>query len=144
MLTPWSVSFACAAQAGSPPDVWLQLLERCAATDPGCQPAALRSLAQQLAEQRALTAGQIAGLQAQLSCEQQRAEALQQQHVAAQQLIAGMYVQLTDQQQHNLVLRQQHAASQQQLSAQQQTIAEQGARITALEGQLQQLLQRLQ
>jgi hypothetical protein len=44
-------------QDGSAPDVWLQLLERCAA-EPDCQPqasTALRSLAQQLAEQRALT-----------------------------------------------------------------------------------------
>jgi hypothetical protein len=41
-------------QDGSAPDVWLQLLERCAA-DPTCQPAALHSLAQQLSEQRALT-----------------------------------------------------------------------------------------
>ena len=45
-------------QAGSPPDVWLQLLERCAA-EPGCQPMVLRNLAHQLAEQRQ----QIARLQ---------------------------------------------------------------------------------
>ena len=74
-------------QATSAPDVWLQLLERCAA-DPDCQPTALRSLAEQLAEQKALTA--------------------QQQH---------------------------------QLAVQQQVAAAQGARIAALEGQLQQLLQ---
>ncbi len=42
-------------QADSAPDVWLQLLEHCAA-EPDCQPTALRSLAQQLAEQKALTA----------------------------------------------------------------------------------------
>ncbi len=34
--------------------VWPQLLKRCAA-QPGCHPSALHSLAQQLAEQKALT-----------------------------------------------------------------------------------------
>jgi hypothetical protein len=37
------------------PDVWLQLLERCAA-QPGAQSTALRSLAQQLPEHKAQTA----------------------------------------------------------------------------------------
>jgi hypothetical protein len=73
----------------SPPDVWLQLLMRCAA-EPSCQGAALRSLAQQFTEQRASTAlqqQQIAGLQEQLSA---------QQHVAAQQgaHIAALQAQL--------------------------------------------------
>jgi uncharacterized coiled-coil protein SlyX len=64
-------------QANSAP-VWLQLIERFAA-ETDCQPKVMRSLAQQLAEQRAVTARQqqhIAGLQEQLSA---------QQHVAAQQ-----------------------------------------------------------
>ena len=65
-------------QDDTPPDVWLQLLMRCSA-EPRCQGAALRSLAQHLTEQWALTAQQqqqIASLQEQLSA---------QQHVAAQQ-----------------------------------------------------------
>ncbi len=60
------------------PSVWLQLLERCAA-DPECAPTALRNLARQLAEQRALTAQQ----QQQLLDQQQQLVA--QQRVAAQQ-----------------------------------------------------------
>ena len=46
----------CVVQDGPDPDVWLQLLERCAA-EPNCQPTALRSLAQQLlAQQQQITA----------------------------------------------------------------------------------------
>lgn len=37
-------------QAGGPPDVWVQLLERCCA-DPAAHKAATRSIAQQLAQQ---------------------------------------------------------------------------------------------
>jgi small-conductance mechanosensitive channel len=62
-------------QDGPSPDVWLQLLERLVAVDE-CQPIAMRSVAQQLAEQRALTGCQqrkIAGLQEQLSAQQQTA-----------------------------------------------------------------------
>ena len=79
----------CAAllQAGtSAPDVWLQLLDRCAA-EPSCQSAVLHSLATQLAQQRQ-----------QLSDQQQQLAGLQQQLVAAQQataeVIAGLQVQL--------------------------------------------------
>jgi hypothetical protein len=54
--------FVCMLQKGSGPDVWLQLLELCAA-EPACQPTALRSLAQQLVAQQQ----QIAGLQGQLN-----------------------------------------------------------------------------
>lgn len=53
--------------------VWLQLLECCAA-DPEGQPTALRSLAQQLAEKRALSGQQqqqIAQLQKQVSVQEQ-------------------------------------------------------------------------
>ena len=112
----------CLLQAEPALDVWLQLLERCAA-EPGCHPTALRSLAQQLAEQRALTAQQqqqVAGLQEQLSA---------QQLTAAEQ-IAG--------------LQQQVAGLQEQVSAQQQAAAQQGAQIAALHAQMQELLQRQQ
>jgi uncharacterized protein involved in exopolysaccharide biosynthesis len=39
------------APAGSPPDVWVQLLERCAA-DQAAQPAVISSVVQQLHQQR--------------------------------------------------------------------------------------------
>jgi hypothetical protein len=83
-------------QDGSAPDVWLQLLERCAA-EPDCQPAALRGLGQQLAEQRALTTTlqQRVCAQEQLSAQQQTAAEqvaglqgqLQELHAAVQQLL---------------------------------------------------------
>lgn len=88
--------------AGSLSAVWLQLLERCAA-EPGCQPTALRNLAQQLVEQNAMVVRQ-----------QQQIAHLQEQQMLAQQ----------------------------QVAAQQQVTREQGARIAALEGALQLLLQR--
>ncbi len=56
------------------PDVWLQLLERCAA-ESGCQPTILRTLAQQLEEQRALTTQ----LRQQVSDQQQQMVGLQGQ-----------------------------------------------------------------
>jgi hypothetical protein len=69
-LVVWTPSLSIRLeQAGSRPAVWLQLLEKCCAEDPGCQPVAICSLAQQLAEQRALTAQQqqvIAVLQRQV------------------------------------------------------------------------------
>jgi hypothetical protein len=113
-------------QAGSAPDVWLQLLLRCAA-EPGCASSVLRSLAhqlaearttsaQQLAEQRALTAQQLAELRGLVSQQQQ-------QVTAQQQMIAGQ--------------QQQIAMQEQRLSTQQLSAAEQGARIAALERQLQ-------
>ena len=82
-------------QEGPAPDVWLQLLEDCAA-DPTCQPPAMRSLAQQLAEQRALTAE----LQQQVSDQQQQITGLQgslsaQQHGVAE-LAAGLQGQLQE------------------------------------------------
>ena len=103
-------------QAGSAPDVWLQLLERCAA-EPGCQPAALRSLAQQLAEHRVLTAQQaqlcgvqqrqissllqqIGGLQWCVNAQQQQGYLQQQQLSAQQQQIAGLQEQLREVLQH--------------------------------------------
>lgn len=79
--------------------MWLQLLECCCAADASCQPKALGTLAQQLAEQKAMVVRQ-----------QQQIAHLQEQQ-------------------------------ERQLLAQQQVAAEQGARIAALEGQLQQLLQ---
>ena len=101
------------AACTSPPDVWLQLLERCAA-EPGCQPTAIRSLAQRLADQHALSEQQL---------DSQRAViAHQQQQIAC--------------------LEGQQQQQEQQLLAQQQVAAAQGSRIAALEGQLQELLQR--
>lgn len=82
-------------QAGSGGDVWLQLLERCAA-DPDCQPTAMRSLAQQLAEQSALTAR----YEQQLSAQQQHMSAQEQLIAAQQQQIAGLQGQIAAQQQH--------------------------------------------
>jgi hypothetical protein len=73
----------CLLQEGPDPDVWLQLLERCAA-DPNCQPTAMRSLAQQLAEQRALTAQQ-----------QQQMQVQQQQLSAQQQVVEGQGARIT-------------------------------------------------
>jgi hypothetical protein len=117
------VSCLCVLQADNDSPVWLQLLECCAA-ESGCQPAALCSLAKVLAEQRALT------LQQQQRLAEQEAANRQQQQ------------QLLDQQQQLSAQQEMVAEQQQQLSAQQRTAAEQGARIVALEGQLQQLLQR--
>jgi uncharacterized coiled-coil protein SlyX len=77
-------------QEGSSPDVWLQLLERYIAiyaADPAWQCTTLRSLAQQLGEQRSVIAHQqqqIASLQQQVS-DQQRRLLLQEQVDATQQ-----------------------------------------------------------
>lgn len=60
------------AEAGSPPDVWLQLLELCSA-DEGCQPGLFRSLGQQLADQASVIPEQ----QRQLSDQQQKLDAQQ-------------------------------------------------------------------
>ncbi len=70
-------------QANTGPDVWLQLLEYCA-TDPDCQPTALRSLAQQLAEQRAFSAQRLAK-QRVVNTRLQRQVLDQQQHIAGLQ-----------------------------------------------------------
>jgi hypothetical protein len=113
----------------SPPDVWLQLLVRCAAA-PSCQSTAVRSLAQQLAEHRALTAQQ----QQQLA--EQRALTTQEQ-----QQIAGLHQHLSAQQRH---AAEQLAGLQGQISAQRQLVIQQGAQIAALQAQLQLLLQRQQ
>jgi hypothetical protein len=107
----------CALQDSPSPDVWLQLLERCA-EELGCQPTALRSLAQQLAEQRRLSEHRLA-----------------QQKVQREQ-------QLTEQRVLNVQQQKQLAYLQAELIAQQQVVAEQGARIAALEAQMQQFLQR--
>jgi hypothetical protein len=69
-------------QNGPETDVWLQLLEHCAA-EAGCQPAALRSLAQQLVAQQQ----QIAAQQRQLVVQQQVASKQDAQ-------IAGLHGQL--------------------------------------------------
>ena len=105
-------------QEGPAPDVWLQLLERYAEDQPGCQPAALRSLAQQLAQQRALIA-------------------LQQQQLTVQQDIAAKQHTLDEQQQQLNVM-------QERLSSQLQVTAEQDTRMAGLEGQLQEMQAQLQ
>jgi hypothetical protein len=111
-------------QAGTAPDVWLQLLERCAA-DSVCQTTVLRSLAQQLAEQRALTQAQ------------QQQVWVHEQHIVQQhQQISGLQWHVSTQQQHTMVLHQ-------QLVAQQQVAAQQAAQIADLQQQLQQVLQHL-
>jgi uncharacterized coiled-coil protein SlyX len=109
-------------QVGPLPNVWLQLLERCAA-DPACQPTALRSLAQQLAEQRALTSSQ-------------------QQGVSWLHNMIGRIIETSDRQHHHQCMV--NCSNQQQVSALQQVVAEQGACIAGLEGQLQQLREELQ
>lgn len=82
----------CALQAGSPPDVWLKLLEQCAA-EPSCQPTVLCSLARQLAEQQATAAQQLADVKtaAAQQLAEQRATTAQQlaeyKETAAQQLV---------------------------------------------------------
>jgi hypothetical protein len=76
-------------QDGSIPDVWLQLLERCAA-DPECQPTTLRSLAQQLSKQRTQSEQQLAELRAVVAHQQQQIAHLQQQQM--QQLSACQQV----------------------------------------------------
>jgi hypothetical protein len=80
----------CILQAGSPPDVWLQLL-KCCVEEPDCQLSTLCSLGQQLVEQRAEHSAvtdrqqqEIAGLQEQLSAQQE----------AAAEQIAGLQEQL--------------------------------------------------
>jgi hypothetical protein len=114
-------------QDGSVPTVWLQLLERCVA-EPDCHPTALHSLAQQLAEQRAVSA------------------LLQQQLLAQQQVSHYLSVQsaqqLAEQRALNAHQQQQIGGLHMMLLSHQQVAAEQGARIAALEGALQQLLQR--
>jgi hypothetical protein len=90
-------AYLCVLQgSGSTPDVWLQLLECCAA-EPDCHPSVIRSLAQQLAQQRAAAEQQQqqnAAQQEQIVCLQGQLSA--QQRVAVQQgaLIAGLQEQL--------------------------------------------------
>lgn len=67
----------CVLQDGSTPDVWLQLLEQCAAAEPG---PAVRTLAVQLTEQRAL-----AMQQQQQLIDQQEHNVAQQQRIASQE-----------------------------------------------------------
>jgi uncharacterized coiled-coil protein SlyX len=109
-------------QVGPSPDVWLQLLERCAA-DPACHPTAMRGLAQQLAKQRVLTADH------------------QQSLAWAHHMIGRLIDGSGRHQQHQWMV---NCSNQQQVSALQQVVAEQGAYIAGLEGQLQQLREELQ
>jgi len=90
-VTMWHLSCCVMLlQAGPdrPPDVWLQLLELCAA-DSTCQRSIIRSHAQQLVQQQrdlkdlwqqlALVQQQVTGLQQQLAQQEQRSAQLQQQ-----------------------------------------------------------------
>ena len=128
--------FVFVLQEDSHPDVWLQLLEECAA-DPACQPTALHCLAQQLAKHRNVAAQQ-------LSAQQHQNRALQQQLAAQQQLVSEQQHQISDLQQ-QLSAQQGVAAEQQQLVVQQQqVVAAQGAQIAGLQDQLQALQDQLQ
>lgn len=69
-------------QASAAPDVWLQLLQQCVA-DPNCQTTALHQaiciLAQQMVEQRALSAQQVSDQQERLLAQKQQIEVQQKQ-----------------------------------------------------------------
>jgi hypothetical protein len=97
-------------QENSAPDVWLQLLLRCA-TEPECKQEVLRELAHELTDHKSLTLHQ-----------QQQLSAQQPQLAAQEQLVAAQQRQIT--------------GLQEQLSAQQQAASEQMA---GLQGQLQEL-----
>lgn len=97
----------CVLQAGSPPDVWLQVLEECAA-DPNCQPIALRNaiatISQQQTETRALVKEQqeeVAGLKQQLASQRRSEATLKRQFATLAEQFAGMQQQLQE-----LLLRQ--------------------------------------
>lgn len=109
--------YVCVPQDESGP-VWVQLLERCYA-ERSCPPKIVCSLAQQLAEQRALT--EVHQYQIQ---EQQRQLAVQRRENVQQAL--------------------QLQLQQDQLSAQQHAAAEQGSLVAELQGQLQVLQSQLQ
>jgi len=112
------------AGPGEPPDVWLQLLERCAA-DSDCQPAIIRNLAQQLLEREAINSQQQEQEQQLTDLQQQLAE---QEHINSQQQqdLADLRQQLVEQQQLNAALQEQ--------------VAGHGAQLQALEAKFQQLL----
>lgn len=112
------------------PDVWMQLLEHCAA-DPTCQPKTVRSLARQLSKQRVQLQDRVAAQEQLMSDQQQRVLAQdqliaeQQQQIAMQQQqIAGFQGQIAAQQQDTAGLQGQlqelHAAVRQLLSSRQQ------------------------
>ena len=125
MLASVGVILFCVLQAGSAPDVWLQLLEECAG-DPNCQPTVLRGLAQQLAEQRALTAQQQTAQQQEMSNAQQQ---LAEQAATTAQQLAELRA-IVAQQQEQIAAQQQQIAMLLQLSAQQQVAARQGVQDT--------------
>jgi hypothetical protein len=66
LLPPLPVSLQ--APAGTPPDVWVQLLERCAA-DQQCQPALISSVVLQLQQQQQDTKEQVAAARAEAAAE---------------------------------------------------------------------------
>ena len=84
-------------QAGdSAPDVWLQLLERCARIS-SCQPALIRDLGLQLVEQQQLVSSlqqQCAGQEQQMSLQQATNSLLQQQGVELHGRVAALEGQL--------------------------------------------------
>jgi len=80
------------AGPGQPPDVWLQLLERCAA-DSTCQGSIMRNHAQQLAQQQQHSADlqqQVTDLQQQLAGQQEHNMDLQEQLQALQAQVQGL------------------------------------------------------
>ena len=107
-----------ASQAVQHPDVWLQLLERCASIS-SCHPALIRDLGLQLMEQ-----------QQEVSIQQHTIEELQQHNTQLQQQVSG--------QQHTIQQLQQHD---QQRAAEAAELREQ---VTELRGQVAQLMQSLQ
>ena len=109
-------------QAGSPPDVWLQLLERCASIS-SCQPTLIRDMGLQLAQQ-----------QQQVSTQQHLIDQLQQQNTQQQQLVSG--------QQHTIQQLQQDV--QRQAAEAVELRGQMEGQVSELRGQVAQLVQALQ
>jgi len=104
------------AGPGQPPDVWLQLMERCVdeSWDPALRATILRDMAQQLSDQEATNSQQ-----------QQELTDLRQQLAEQQQHNARLQQQLAEQQQQNARLQQDVADLQQQLAGQPQAHTQQ-------------------
>jgi septal ring factor EnvC (AmiA/AmiB activator) len=116
------------APAGSPPDIWVQLLERCAA-EQAAQPAVFGSVVRELQQQREQAAQQAAQLQEQQEQAAQLATQLQQQ-------VTQQAVQLQQQEQELEATRAVAAAAAAEAAGLQ-------GRVQALEGQLQEVLAAL-
>ena len=122
----YSLLLHCTSQAGaSAPDVWLQLLERCASIS-SCQPALVRDLGLQLVQQRQ----QIQGMGL-------RDAELQQQVSSGQHIITQLQQEISGQQ-HIIQQLQQHDKKQAAETA------ELRGQVAELRGQVAQLMQALQ